>query len=114
MRRLSVDYIYQNLLKGRRLQNQKKKNALTPNTNERKWRQPQFQLHLVTKSHSRQELGLSTLSAAVHLQKMMPCTMFRSIQTFFVNGIFTERFHFVYVCVCARIDFLFTIRLLTL
>ena len=68
-----------------------------------KWRQPQFQLHLLTKPHSRQELGLLTLSAAVHLQKMMPHTMFQSVQTFFVNGIFTEpsvNISTLCVCVC--------------
>ena len=72
--------------------------------NERKWQQPQLQLHLVTKSHSRWELGLPTSSAAVLPLKMMPCTMFWSIQTFSANGKFTERYHIF----CARID-LFTI-----
>ena len=49
--------------------------------NERKWQQPQFQLHLVTKSCGRWwELGLPT-SAPVHLRKM-PCTMIQPIQTF--------------------------------
>jgi len=59
----------------------KTKRALTPNTNERKWHQPRFQPCLVTKSHGRCELGLLTLSAAVHLRKMMLRTTFRSIQT---------------------------------
>ena len=76
---------------------------LTPNTNERKWRQPQ--LHLITKSCSRQELGLPTSSAAVLPLKMMLCTVFQSIQTFSVNGKFTERYHIF----CARIDLLLTI-----
>ena len=49
----------------------KTKHALTPNTNERKWRQPQLQLHLVTKSRGTQELGLPTSSAAVLPLKMM-------------------------------------------
>ena len=62
----------------------------TPNTNERKWQQPRLQLHLVTKSRSRRELGLPTSSAAVVPLKMMPCMMFRSIQTFYGNGKFTE------------------------
>ena len=82
----------------------KTKHTPTPNTNERKWRQPQLQLHLVTKSHRRQELGLPTSSAAILPLKMMPCTMFQSIQTFSVNGKFTERYHIFF----ARID-LFTI-----
>ena len=103
--------VYQNLLKGRRLWNPKR--AFTLNMNERKWQQPQFHLHLITKSHGRWELGLLISSAAIHLRKMMPRMMFRSIQTFFVvNGTFTERFHLcvcVCVCVCARIDFHFTI-----
>ena len=72
----------------------KTKHTLTLNTNERKWRQPRLQLHLVTKFRSRRELGLPTSSAAVLPLKMMPCTMFRSIQTFSVNGKFTERYHF--------------------
>ena len=73
--------------------------------NERKWRQPRLQLHLVTKSRGRRELGLPTSSAAVLSSKMMPCTMFRSIQTFSVNGKFTEPYHIF----CARIDLLFTV-----
>ena len=73
--------------------------------NERKWRQPRLQLHLVTKSCGRWELGLLTLSAAVLPLKMMPCTMFWFIQTFSVNGKFTERYHIF----CAWIDLLFTI-----
>ena len=59
------------------------KRASTPNTNERKWQQPRLQLLLVNKSRGRRELGLPTLSAAVLPLRMMPCTMFRSIQTFF-------------------------------
>ena len=62
---------------------EKKKCASTPNTNETKWWQPQLQLLLVTKSRGRRELGLPTSSAAVLPLRMMPCTMFRSIQTFF-------------------------------
>ena len=58
----------------------KTERALTPNTNERKWHQPRFQLHLVTTSHRRREPGFLTSSAVVHLRKMMPHTMFRSIQ----------------------------------
>ena len=73
--------------------------------NERKWWQPRLQLHLVTKSCSRREMGLPTPSAAVLPLKMMSCMMFRSIQTFSVNGKFTERYHIF----CARIDLLFTI-----
>ena len=71
---------------------------------ERKWWQSQ--IHFVTKSHgySRQERGLPTSSAAVLPLKIMPCTMFQSIQTFSVNGKFTERYHIF----CAWID-LFTI-----
>ena len=72
---------------------------------ERKWRQPRLQLHLITKSRGRRELGLPTSSAAVLPLKMLPCTMFRSIQTFSVNGKFTERYHIF----CARINLLFTI-----
>ena len=63
--------------------------------NERKWRQPQLQL--VTKSCRRQELGLPTSSAAVLPLKMMLWTMFQSIQTFSVNGKFTERYH-IFLC----------------
>ena len=77
----------------------------TLNMNERKWQQPGLQLYLVTKSRGRRELGLPTLSAAVLPLKTMPCTMFQSIQTFSVNGKFTERYHIFY----ARIDLLFTI-----
>ena len=73
--------VYQNLLKRRQLQSRKKKRALTSNTNERKWRQPRLQLHLVTKTHGRQELGLPTSSA--HLGKMMLRMMFQSIQTLY-------------------------------
>ena len=51
--------------------------------NERKWHQPQFQLHLITESRGRRELGLPTLSAVVHLWKMMLGTMFQSIQTLY-------------------------------
>ena len=76
----------------------------TPNTNERKRRQPWLQLYLITKSCGRWELGLSTSSAAVLPLKMMLCTMFRSIQTFSVNGKFTEHYHIF----CAWID-IFTI-----
>ena len=71
--------------------------------NERKWQQPQFQLHLITKSHSRWEQGLLTLSAAVHLRKMMSRTMFQSIQFFlwteYLLNISTLR---VCVCVCVQ------------
>ena len=80
----------------------KTKHASTPNTNERKWRQPRLQLHLVTKSRGRWELGLPTSAAAVLPLKIMPCTMVRSIQTFYVNGKFTERYHIF----CAWIDLL--------
>ena len=55
---------------------------------------------------ARRERGLPTSSAAVLPLKMMPCTMFRSVQTFSVNGKFTERYH---IFVCARIDLLLTI-----
>ena len=41
------------------------------------------------------------------LQKMMLCTMFRSIQTFSVNGKFTERYHIF----CAQTDLLLTISI---
>ena len=82
------------VLKGRRLRNQKQ-NASTPNTNDRKRQQPR--LHLVTKSRGRRELGLPTSSSAVLPLKMMPCTMFRSIQTSSVNGKFTERYH-IFLC----------------
>ena len=58
----------------------KTKHAFTPNPNERKWWQPQFQLHFGTKSHGRPELGLLTLSAVVNLWKMMLCTMFWCMQ----------------------------------
>ena len=61
----------------------KTKHALTPNTNERKWRQPLFQLYLITKSRARyrRELALPTSSIAVDLWKMMLRMMFR---TFFL------------------------------
>ena len=88
----------------------KTKCALTPSTNERKWWQPRLQLYLVTKSHGRRELGLPTLAAAVLHLKTIPCMMFQSIQTFSVNSKFTEHYHIL----CARIDLLFTICLLTL
>ena len=58
----------------------KPKNAFTLITNERKWWQPWFWLHLITKSCDSRELGLPTSSAAVHLRKMMQRTMFWSIQ----------------------------------
>ena len=41
------------------------KTLVDTSTNERKWRQPLLQLHLVTKSCGRRELGLLTSSAAV-------------------------------------------------
>ena len=75
----------------RRLQNRKQNMCRHLNTSERKWRQPRLQL--ITKFRGRQEMGLPTLSAAVHLRKMMLRTMFRAMQTF-VNGKFTKRFHF--------------------
>ena len=81
----------------------KTKHMSTPNMNERKWQLPR--LHLVTKSCVRWELGLLTASAAVLPLKMMPCTMFQSVETFSVNGKFTEHYHIF----CARIDLLFTI-----
>ena len=59
---------------------------------------------LVTKSRGRRELGLPTSSAAVLPLRMMPCTMFWSIQTFSVNYKFTLRYRIF----CARIN-LFTI-----
>ena len=71
----------------------KTKHAFTPNKNEKKWWQPWFQLHLVTKFHSRWELGLVTSSAVVHLWKMMPCTMSRSIQILYEQQCI-ECFHF--------------------
>ena len=83
----------------------KTKHVSTPNTHERKWRQPRLPLHLVTKCRSRWELGLLTSSAGVLPLKMIPCTMFISIQTFSVNGKFTERYHMF----CARTDLLFII-----
>ena len=85
--------MYQNLLKCRRLWNQKE-NVCSHRTQKRKkWRQPWFWLHLVTKSCGRQELGLPTLSAVVHLWKMMPHTMFHSkLFKFFVNSKFTVTF----------------------
>ena len=88
------------------------KACVDTNTNERKWRQPLLQLHLVTKSCGRWELGLLTSSGAVlSLKKMLPCTMFWSVQTFSVNSKFTERYHIF----CARIDLSFYyFRLLTL
>ena len=55
---------------------------LTPTTNERKWQHPQFQLHLITKSHSRWEQGLLTLSATVHLRCVCVCVCVQG-QTFF-------------------------------
>ena len=70
--RLSVYKLeyYQNLFKCKRLwTNEAPKHLSTPNTNERKWQQPRLQLHLVTKSRGRRELGLPTWSAAVHPQK---------------------------------------------
>ena len=82
----------------------KTRHVSTSNTNKRKWRQPWLQLYLITKSCGRWELGLPASSAAVLPLKMMLCTMFRSIQTFSVNGKFTERYHIF----CAWID-LFTI-----
>ena len=67
----------------RRLWNQKKMRIKsTPNMQENKWRQPQFHLHLITKSHSRWEVGLPTSSAAVHLWKMTPHMMLQSTKTF--------------------------------
>ena len=64
-----------------RIMKQKTKIALAPKINERKWPQPRFLLHLIIKSHGRQEMGLPTSSAEVHIQKMMPHMIFRSIQT---------------------------------
>ena len=85
----------------RKLRN-RKKHTRWHCTNERKWQQPQFQLHLNTKSCSRWKLGLLTSFAAAHLWKMMLCTLFWSIQAFqwiaYLLNIST-------LCVCARIDF---------
>ena len=101
---LSAYTIYQNLLKGRRLTKPKTKRAFTPNTNERKWQQPQFQLHLITKSHGRWKLGLLISSAAIHLWKMMPRMMFWSIQFFFCEWHIYWTFPLVcvFVCVCVQ------------
>ena len=78
--------------------------------NERKWRQPVFQLYLITKSRARyrRELALPTSSAAVDLWKMMLRMMF---QTFFVWTAYLLNVSTLCVCVCmfARIDFLFTV-----
>ena len=86
----------------------KTKHVSTPNMNERKWRLPQLQLHLVTKSHGRRELDLSTSSTAVLPLKMMSCYLLIRCSDQFkpvsVNGKFTERYHFF----GARIE-LFTI-----
>ena len=50
-------------------------------------------------------------SAAVLPLKMMPCTMFRSIQTFSVNGKFTERYQNI---LCTDRPSFYYFRLLTL
>ena len=102
------------------------KHASTPNTNERKRRQPQLQFHLVAESYGRWELGLLTLSAAVlplkkkkkkkkcccvrcfDLFKLFPWTAnLLNVTTFFYAQIdlFT-----IFVCSCYRLWA--TIRLL--
>ena len=84
---------------------------MTLNTNERIWHlaEPRFELHLVTKSCGKQELGLPTSSAAVHLQKMMLCMMFQSIQT-----LCKQQIYWMFPVFRAWIDFLFTIFVCTL
>ena len=88
------------------------------NMSERKWQQPWLQLHLVTKCRGRRELGLPTSSAAVLPLKTMPCLMFWSIQTFSVNGNFTECYDIfcfcfiIFVCWCYRYRPWAAIRLL--
>ena len=71
------------------------------NISERKWQQPWLQLHLVTKFHGKQELGLPTASPAVLPRKMMPCTMFRAMQTFCEHQFFVcmnRPFYYFFIC----------------
>ena len=49
--------------------------------------------------------GFANIICCSSSLKMMPCTMFRSIQTFSVTIKFSERYHIF----CAQIDLLFTI-----
>ena len=77
--------------------------------NKKKWWQPWFQLHLVTKSHFRHELGLPTLSAAVH-QKWC-CIWCSDLFKLFMNSKFTKRFHF---SLCADRHSFYYFHLLTL
>ena len=85
-----------------------------PNTSERKWRQPRLLLHFVTKFHSRRELGLLTSSSAIHLQKMMPSTLFQSMQTFCEQQLYyTFLLFFFFFCVCMNRPFCY-FRLLIL
>ena len=98
--------VYQNLLKCRRLQNRKqnarwhriwlwmRENGISLN----------FSFVSLRKSCRRHELGLPTLSAVVHLRKMMPRTMFWSIQT-----LCERQIYWMFPLFRARIDFLFPI-----
>ena len=73
----------------------KVKGTLTPNyTNERKWQQPRFYLHLIrpTKSCGRQEPGLPTY-CLLHCSSSANDAAY-NIQTFCELQKFTEHFHF--------------------
>ena len=93
----------QNFLNGRRLQNRKQ-------NKHRNWirmRENGSSLNFISlqnPSVDKNWVCRHCLSAAVLPLKMMPCIMFWSIQTFSVNGKFTEHYHVF----CAWID-LFTI-----
>ena len=75
----------------------------------RTWWQPQFQLHLVTISHCRWELGLLTSSAAIDLVWCCVWLMFLSVQTFCERQIY-----WMFPLFGARIDILFAIFICSL
>ena len=60
-------------------------------TDERKCRQPQFQLHLITKSCGRWKLGFTNMSSVAQFIFGKWCHIQLKL---FVKGKFTEHFHF--------------------
>ena len=72
----------------------KTKRAFTLNTNQRKWWQPSFQLHLVTKFRSRRENCVCQHRLLEFIFGKWCCVWCSDLLKFFVSGKFTERFHF--------------------
>ena len=100
--------VFQNLLKCRRLWNQKQ-NAHSHWIRMRENGGSLYFDHLVNKSHGRRELGLLTSSTAVYLWEMMPHTMFWSIQI-----PCEQQIYWTFPLFRAQIDILFTIFICSL